>query len=208
MKHDANQNRTDSREYAERLQLLQGAFWKTLLDVQAPYRWNIRRLIRGTTLDIGCGIGRNLLHLGGNGVGIDRSEHCLAQARLKELTVFSPDEFKTWADQNKILFDNILIAHVLEHMTTDEARVLLNHYTPFLKDNGRLIIITPQQAGYASDSTHITYLDFTKIAELPDKHFFTKDMEYSFPFPRIFGRFFLYNEFISIWRKKVDGFRR
>ena len=58
---------TDVPAYADRLQTLEQARWKQLLDVQAPYRWNIRRLGLGRTLDVGCGLGRNLAHLGGAG---------------------------------------------------------------------------------------------------------------------------------------------
>ena len=51
---------TRGADYAERLETLETARWKRVLDVQAPYRWNLRRLGLGFTLDIGCGIGRNL----------------------------------------------------------------------------------------------------------------------------------------------------
>ena len=49
--------------------------WKRILDVQAPYRWNLRRLL-GTrrTLDVGCGIGRNLVNLPVGSVGVSRHE--------------------------------------------------------------------------------------------------------------------------------------
>ena len=64
---------TDAPDYAARLQTLEQARWKQLLDVQAPYRWNIRRLELGRTLDVGCGLGRNLAHLDGRGVGVDHN---------------------------------------------------------------------------------------------------------------------------------------
>ena len=41
------------------------------------YRWNLRRLDLGFTLEIGCGIGRNLEHLDGNGIGIDHNEEAV-----------------------------------------------------------------------------------------------------------------------------------
>ena len=192
---------TKNQAYERRLTKLQNMSWKKFLNVQAPYRWNIRRIAKGTTLDIGCGLGRNLSHLGGNGVGIDHSEYCLAQARLKGLKVFAPDEFLRWTDKNKILFDNLLFAHVVEHMSLDEAEALLNTYGKFLKEDGRIILITPQQAGYASDPTHITYFDFDKLTELAKNSGYIKEKDYSFPFPRIFGKLFLYNESISIWKK-------
>ena len=49
---------TEGADYTERLQRIGGARWKRMLGSQAPYRWNIRRLNLGRTLDVGCGIGR------------------------------------------------------------------------------------------------------------------------------------------------------
>ncbi|MBV9592170.1 MAG: hypothetical protein JO147_00020, partial [Actinobacteria bacterium] len=54
---------TKDAAYTERLIDLQTVWWKRLLPVQAPYRYNMRRLPLGHTLDIGCGIGRILEHL-------------------------------------------------------------------------------------------------------------------------------------------------
>ena len=75
---------TDAPDYATRLQTLEQARWKQLLDVQAPYRWNIRRLGLGRTLDVGCRLGRNLAHLDGRGV-----ERQLVEWR--KLVQFRPD---------------------------------------------------------------------------------------------------------------------
>src|SRR5690349_17057220 len=55
---------TSGADYAARLHALQGKRWKRLLNVQAPYQWNLRRRHLGRTLEIGCGIGRNLASLG------------------------------------------------------------------------------------------------------------------------------------------------
>ena len=40
---------TRSSEYAVRLQSLSGARWKQVLDVQRPYRWNLKRQGLGRT---------------------------------------------------------------------------------------------------------------------------------------------------------------
>ena len=54
------QESTETAAYRDRLVNLSGAWWKRLVPVQAPYRFNVRRLCPGLTLEIGCGIGRNL----------------------------------------------------------------------------------------------------------------------------------------------------
>lgn len=84
---------TSGKDYEERLTRLQTARWKQWLDVQAPFRWNLQSLGPGSTLDIGCGIGRTLLHLRGNGVGIDTNPYCVDVAQARGLTAFTPDEF-------------------------------------------------------------------------------------------------------------------
>ena len=67
---------TDGQEYTDRLKRVQQPAWKRALDVQRPYRWNVRRLFQDReVLDIGCGIGRNLGHLAPRGVGVDHNEH-------------------------------------------------------------------------------------------------------------------------------------
>src|SRR5438477_5904865 len=104
---------TRGADYADRLVSLQQVWWKRLLPVQAPYRWNLRRLKLGSTLDVGCGIGRNLIHLGGDGVGIDHNPSSVAVARAAGLRAFTPEEFLASPFAAPRSFDSLLVAHVL-----------------------------------------------------------------------------------------------
>src|SRR5258706_14974734 len=101
---------TKDREYTAMMMRGESAWWKRLLNVQAPYRWNIRRLQPGFTLDIGCGVGRNLAHLGGNGVGIDHNPHSVEIARSRGLRVFTPDDFQACSFHAPDQFDAILLS--------------------------------------------------------------------------------------------------
>src|ERR1051326_466861 len=104
--------RTQDARYTQRL-LEQGSRrWKRILDVQAPYRWNLRRLHLGSTLDIGCGIGRTLLHLGRGAVGLDHNPHSVAVAVSRGLTAFTPEEFQRSPFCRDGAFDSLLVAHV------------------------------------------------------------------------------------------------
>ena len=76
---------TRDDSYTSRLLAGERAWWRRLFDVQAPYRWNLRRLELGFTLDVGCGIGRNLLHFEGRGVGIDHNPASVDVARSRGL---------------------------------------------------------------------------------------------------------------------------
>ena len=195
---------TRGREYTERLRALQEAPWKKWFDVQAPYRWNLRRLQPGLVLEIGSGIGRNLLHLRGRGVGIDHNPHSVAYARSKGLESFTPEEFKVSIfGGTEPQFDSILLSHIVEHMDIAGARALILEYLPFLKKGGRLICICPQEVGYASDKSHVEFYDFQKIEDLLLKLGFSIERSYSFPFPRWVGKLFIYNEFVVVGR--MDG---
>ncbi len=192
---------TRDPRYASRLLTESGRWWKRLFDVQYPYRWNLRRLNPGFTLDIGCGLGRNLINLNGNGVGIDHNPYSVEIARSQGLRAFTPDEFQDSEFNIPEGFDSILLSHVAEHLGEKESTRLLMKYLRFLRRNGQVILITPQEYGYRTDPTHELFMDFASLRLASSCAGLVFVREFSFPFPRLFGRMFKYNEFISISRK-------
>ena len=198
---DESAQPTIGEDYAERLLRLQTAPWKRLLRVQAVFRWHLRRLQPGLTLEIGCGIGRNLEHLRGQSVGVDTNEHCVRAARARGLIAFTPDELHDTAYHRPSAFDTLLLAHVAEHMTEDHAIALVREYLPLLRPGGRLIAIAPQEAGFRSDSTHVEFMDFSKLQRIAARLGLVPERTYSFPFPRWAGRWFTYNEFVVVSRR-------
>lgn len=191
---------TRDAEYAERLEKLSGAGWKRWLDVQAPYRYNLRRLELGRTLDLGCGIGRNLAHLGGNGVGLDHNASAVAVARERGLVAFQPEEFVASSHASDGAFDALLCAHVVEHMAYAEALDLVGAHLRYVRPGGRVVLIAPQDAGFRGDSTHVEFMDFGKLHAILDAHGLTRERSYSFPFPRVVGHVFPHNEFVVVGR--------
>ena len=180
---------TSGEWYTDRLQRITGRGWKRF--VPDPYRWNLRRLKLGRTLDVGCGIGRCLAFIDGNGVGVDHNQTSVEVCRTRGLEAYTPDEF---FGIDAGLFDSILLSHVLEHTSIDEGRELLTSYVRYLKPGGRILLITPQLAGQKSDPTHVRLLDAealrSQIEELGGVSIKTR----SFPFPRFAGGVFRYNE--------------
>jgi 2-polyprenyl-3-methyl-5-hydroxy-6-metoxy-1,4-benzoquinol methylase len=197
--HDRNAQTRDEA-YARRLQRLEGARWKRLLSAQAPYRWNVRRLRLGFTLDVGCGIGRNLRHLDGNGVGVDHNETSVRLARESGLVAYTPDGFLASPYARPGRFDSMLLAHVLEHLPEDDVRGLLKSYLPYLRPGGTVVFITPQERGYASDATHVRFVGFAEATALATELGLEVTRAYSFPLPRFAGRWFTYNEFVVVSR--------
>lgn len=197
---------TSHEDYARRLETYELAWWKRFLNVQAPYQWNLRRLDPGLTLDLGCGIGRNLAALGTGSIGVDHNATSVAIARRRGFVAFTPKEFRASQYNQRASFDSLLVAHVLEHMKTDESQSLIAEYVDLVRPGGLLIFITPQEAGFRSDASHVTFTDFSALGALCEATQAQVARQYSFPFPRLVGRIFPYNEFVIVARlpEKVD----
>jgi SAM-dependent methyltransferase len=193
---------TAGDEYAQRLHRLDQSRWRRALNVQAPYRWNIRRLGLGRTLDIGSGLGRNLAHLDGNGVGVDHNAESIAIANARGLTSYTVDDFLKSPDAVDESFDSLLLAHVLEHVSDEYGRELISEYLRFLKPGGKLCLICPQEAGFKTDATHVNFVAFDKLAKVCTDLGFDVQRSYSFPFPRFVGKVFPYNEFVVVAIKR------
>jgi SAM-dependent methyltransferase len=199
---NVEQDRATQKEaYAQRLQGLESVWWKRVLDVQRPYRRHLQSLSLGFVLDIGCGLGRNLQHLGGNGVGLDHNPASVAAARARGLQAFLPDQFRASSFAQPGRFDALLLSHVAEHMRFAEAQALLADHLGFLRSGGRVLLITPQELGFRSDPTHVAFFDLDSLARLAQAVGLQVDKRYSFPFPRVAGRLFKYNEFVLLARK-------
>ena len=194
---------TSSNEYTKRLVSLEANPIKKLLGPVNPYKWNIRRSCRGKVLDIGCGIGRNLRYLNRpDALGVDHNEASVEFTKQLGFQAVSSYEFEKMLPALRETFDSILISHVIEHMSPENALNLLTAYLPALKKGGRVILICPQQRGYKSDETHETYFGRAMLEELAKSVCGTKLQFRSFPFPSFCGRAFIYNENIlqfEVW---------
>lgn len=191
----------DTRDdsYAARLRTLQGSRWKQLLGAQLPYRWNVRRLLAGRerVLDVGCGIGRNLNHLG-RGVGVDHNAAAVATARAQGLHAWTTEQWPSCPDAVLGSYDGLLLAHVLEHLDAASADEVVRSYLPYLTADARMVLVCPQERGYATDATHVRFVDTAALARSARDWGFTPVRDFSFPLPRAAGKVFTYNEFVLI----------
>ncbi|WP_051940295.1 class I SAM-dependent methyltransferase [Phaeacidiphilus oryzae] len=192
--------RTAGESYTERLATLEQAGLRRFLPTQLPYRTHLRALRLGRVLDVGCGLGRNLTHLDGQGVGVDHNPTSVAACRERGLTAFTPDEFFAGEESTEGRFDALLCAHVLEHIDEPTAAELFEDYLPCVRPGGRVVLITPQESGYASDPTHIRFVDFAALRAHAAGAGIEVERTYSFPFPRATGKAFKYNEFVLVGR--------
>jgi len=196
---------TASADYAERLRRKQDATWKRVLNVQAPYRWNVRRQQLGRTLDVGCGIGRNLSALPTGSLGVDTNAHSVATARARGFDAMTPDEFEASQLARPASFDGMLLAHVIEHLDAEDGAGLVRRYLPYLRPDAKVFFVCPQERGYASDPTHVRFVDGAALAELATGVGLVPDVPFSFPFPRAAGKLFIYNEFCLLARLPAEA---
>ena len=192
---------TSGEDYARRMQSMQQVWWKKALNVQAPYRWNLRRQHLGRTLDVGCGIGRNLETLSDDSVGVDHNAAAVQVARQRGVTALTVEEWERSDLRRPESFDGILLAHVIEHMDAAAGEALLRDYLPYLRPGGKVFFLCPQERGYASDPTHVRFTTGDDLVELARVVGLTPDPWFSFPFPRWAGKPFVYNEFCLLARK-------
>ena len=185
---------TGAESYAERLVTLQRTWWKRL-PVQAPHRWNLRRQKLGRTLEIGCGIGRNLKTLGPDLVGVDHNPASVAVAREQGFVALTVEEWQTSTLRQTETFDGLLMAHVLEHLDEAGCAMLLDFYLPYLKPGGKVFLVCLQEKGYASDPTHVGLLVGDGLVQLVKRAGLKPQPWFSFPLPRWAGTAFTYNEF-------------
>jgi SAM-dependent methyltransferase len=185
---------TQSSEYAEFLTQLQGARWKRY--APNPYRWFVRHRHLGFTLDVGCGIGRSLGYLDGNGVGVEHNPASVQVCRQRGFNAFLPDEFLASEYARPGRFDALLSAHVIEHLTPSDAAEMLGTYLPFVRTGGQVVLITPQERGFTTMPTHITFTDTDALSRLCTDAGLLVRRARSFPLPRLAGRWFTYNEFV------------
>jgi predicted SAM-dependent methyltransferase len=139
--------------------------------------------------------------LRGNVIGVDVNEDAILMCQAQGFSAYTPDDFHRSPHARPEHFDSLLMAHVLEHVTEEAGDTLLREYLPFVKPGGTVMLICPQERGFASDPTHIRWVDQTALA----RHLAAVHLEpirrFSFPFPRWMGKPFIYNEFIAVAKK-------
>jgi SAM-dependent methyltransferase len=188
---------TSGEDYAERLVRLETKGWKRALDVQRPYRWNLKRQELGRTLDVGCGIGRNLAALSADSLGVDHNAQSVELARERGYRAVTAEQFSAEPPPLES-FDSMLLAHVVEHMTVAEAEQLIRSYLPYVRPGGRVMLICPQRRGFATDATHVQFFDLPALRALARSLGLVVTREYSFPLPQQAGRVFAYNEYCLV----------
>lgn len=131
--------------------------------IRRLYLWKARSYLEGKTLDIGCGVGELLATLPPGSRGLEYNRDTVVYCRGLGLNVEWYDGFADDWMLSPISsaegFDSMVISHVLEHLETPSA--VLPKLLAAASNLGihRVLVIVPTRAGYASDPTHLTFVD-------------------------------------------------
>lgn len=195
---DSNFTHNDP-EYTARLEQRK-TWWKQAIGVDRRYAARIRSVAPKPILEVGCGTGRLLAHFGPDAVGVDSNPHSVQIAQSAGLAAKVSDQYTPPPGG----FQSLVFAHVLEHMTLDEAINLVDCYLPALAPDGTVVIVVPQEAGFASDPTHVAFVDVEQVRILAERLDLAMGNPSSFPLPRRIGRHFRYNETMIALRRGSD----
>ena len=131
--------------------------------VRGMYLGKAASLLKGATLDFGCGVGELLARLPEGSKGLEYNQATVEHCRRNGLDV---DFYDGYSDDWKLSglsdarrFDSMVVSHVLEHM--EDPVGILSKLLVSARRLGitRVLVIVPGQAGYRIDSTHRTFVD-------------------------------------------------
>jgi hypothetical protein len=137
-----------------------------------------------------------LSHLPKGSVGVDHNKEAIEHARGEGYDAYTVAEFKKKYNKPSKKFDSMLLAHVLEHMSTPEGKKIIKEYLSFVKKN--VVVICPQEKGFPTDETHVNFLTHKDIENILESLGLTIRKSYSFPFHKSAGKVFTHNETVVV----------
>lgn len=140
-------------------------------------------------------------------MGLEVNAASVAYCRSRGLNValYDPDsDGYTLRDLPIGQFDTLIASHVLEHLEQPDEVLRLLFEASARLGIARLVIIVPGPKGFASDSTHRTFVDEAYLRErrLLDVAGWRRVCSRRFPLDNAwFGRLFTHNELSLVWEK-------
>lgn len=175
--------------------------------VKAAYLASVLREVDGATLDFGCGAGQLLERLPPGSTGLEVNPMLVDDLRGRGLDVrlydATSDGF-SFSGLEPGRYQTLVASHVLEHF--DDAGTALRRIAAGCERLGvhRLVLVLPGWRGFQTDVTHRTFVDAAYLAtnSLGELGSYRLTLHRSFPVNRDwFGRLFVYNETVFVWRR-------
>jgi len=181
--------------------------------IRGFYLRSAARLVHGPTIDFGCGVGEFLRELPAGSVGLELNEATVAHCQAQGLDVLHYDaDTDDWAlgplAARTQRFGSLSICHVLEHLDrpVEYFRKLLLAARRLGVD--RVLVIVPGRSGFASDDTHLTFVDLPMLSDpavvagtgfaMGNSHYFPGNV-------RRFGDFFPHHELRVVFVASAPG---
>ena len=166
---------------------------------------NVLKDVTGRAIDLGCGAGQLLKKLAPGSLGLELNPFLIEELSSKGLRVLRYDINEDSGMFSGIplnQFKTLIISHVLEHFV--DANIVMQKLFRSAKELGiiRIIIVVPGKLGYASDSTHRTFINAAYIRnhELEFISGYQLICSSYFPVPiEVAGDLFIYQELKLIY---------
>lgn len=172
--------------------------------IKSFYVARVLRQVKGKAVDLGCGAGQILKGLPHGSIGIETNPFLVEYLIKQGLPVIQASAGKDFdlSGLQPHQFNTLILSHVLEHFS-DADRVL----THLLHDCSalgisRIILVVPGMAGFNSDATHKTFIDWAylrshKMLEIEGykivhRSYFPGDISF-------LGKVFAYHEMMFIY---------
>lgn len=177
--------------------------------IRRAYLAKAAGLVRGPTLDFGCGVGELLKVLPPGSAGLEYNRSTVEHCRRSGLPVEWYDGFDDdWGLRTPIPgsgFESMVISHVLEHL--DEP---LDVFVKLLRSARRLgirlvLVIVPGPAGFKIDPTHRTFVDKELLSSQRVEHETGFRAVHSGYFPldvKAIGNWFPYHELQVVYEAR------
>ncbi len=130
--------------------------------VKGFYLRSVLSLVRGPTIDYGCGAGQLLALLPPGSIGLEVNPHLINAHTQAGLTVRqwqANDEGFDLPSLEAGCYKTLVISHVLEHLPDPTAALTRLLQACVRLGVQKLIVIVPGSKGFASDTTHRSFID-------------------------------------------------
>lgn len=169
--------------------------------IRRAYLKTAAGLLKGPTIDFGCGLGELLgrLPLGSVGLEVNAATVRYCRALGLQVTYYDADtdDWSLSPIGDQAGFQSLAISHVLEHLVQPMDK--LNKLLRACERLGvnQVLAIVPGRKGYSSDATHVTFVDTETLTSplVTAGTDFTVDYCAHYPVNcASFGNYFTHNE--------------
>lgn len=169
---------------------------------------NLIKKIKGKCVDFGCGSGEQLEQMPKGSIGLDINpfaiEFCISKGLNAVLYDSEADSYELKQIKPNI-FSTLVMSHLLEHFDNSKEVFIKLLNSCVNKGIDNIVIVVPGVKGYASDLTHVNYinLDFFNKIDKVDLNGFEIIHKSYYPInSEFFSKFFRYNELLVVLKRK------